>query len=130
MSGNKGPFYPKWFESRDGVRMMAPNRAHHQNFVDTFVDEEGQEHPMADMPPTAPIPDDGQRYMKLYPCGCKAGPGPKDMPDYCGEHGNYAETDDAVTIPYEEMAMAAAVPIPETFENIQPLEDDAGILLG
>ena len=28
-------------------------------------------------------------FIKIYPCGCKAGPGPLDMPDYCPDHGEF-----------------------------------------
>ena len=34
--------------------------------------------------------------VKHYPCGCSAGPGPADMPDYCPEHGTADDTSGCV----------------------------------
>lgn len=46
------------------------------------------------MPPAEP-PKTG--FFKYYPCRCKAGPGPRNMPDYCSEHGSADKTDGCVT---------------------------------
>ena len=45
----------------------------------------------------SPLPAEG-RFMKLYPCGCSAGPGPADMPDYCSEHGSAEDPTGCVTL--------------------------------
>ena len=55
------------------------------------------------IPETRGLPGDPLRFMKLYPCGCTAGPGPADMPDYCAEHGN-PEKPEAITVSADKCA--------------------------
>jgi hypothetical protein len=48
--------------------------------------------------PKAPKASEVQ-YIKIYPCGCKAGPGPENLPDYCPEHGTAPGTEPPVKGP-------------------------------
>ncbi len=80
----------------------------------------------ADPPPEAPPgpPVDAEpaddRVVKLYSCGCSAGPGPVNMPDYCPEHpGTTAQTLPWIPSP------ASAPDIPAAEPSIPQAEIDA-----
>jgi hypothetical protein len=51
-------------------------------------------------------------FIKKYPCGCHAGPGPANLPDYCPDHGNPEDISGCVAEPYMPNEPAAAIPEP------------------
>ena len=81
------------------------HQAHHSG---NHPDGEAQKHIdeiQAYYAPNEPAPEVG-RFLKLYPCGCTAGPGPADMPDYCPQHGTQEDAYDCQTVLAEENSNA------------------------
>lgn len=70
-----------WVRYADGYESWSPHDAFTQGY--TLI---------VNPPPPAP------RFMKVYGCGCTAGPGPSNMPDYCSEHGNPEDTSECRTV--------------------------------
>lgn len=79
-----------WILYDDGHQTWSPHNTFLQGF--SLVPEA--------LPDAEPAPEsvsiaDLPRFIKIYPCGCKAGPGPENMPDYCPEHGEAPKTHSA-----------------------------------
>ncbi len=133
---NKPKRYPRWITTPAGVDMIVKTCVHHSEIMGQQFNEDAE---LVETKPTSSRTikeilatgsalqaalegavssepkegaSTGQRFIKIYPCGCQAGPGPASMPNYCPDHGWLTDKAECETIPYVEPAAGAAEPEP------------------